>query len=116
MLRKLDLFPSSSEGWETLTLSGPLEIANLNHWTFYAFPLLRTETGPVSEALCSLEYRTVDKVQIPSDPEYLFTEPVDDLTGALTICYISFRTINFCFLPQYILVPHVIERYTETGV
>jgi hypothetical protein len=31
--RKLDLFPSSGEGRETTTLLGPLEIANLNHWT-----------------------------------------------------------------------------------
>jgi hypothetical protein len=33
--RKLDLFPSSGEGWETPTLLGPLEIANLSHWTTY---------------------------------------------------------------------------------
>jgi hypothetical protein len=30
--RKLDLFPSSGKG-ETPTLLGPLERANLNHWT-----------------------------------------------------------------------------------
>jgi hypothetical protein len=34
--RKLDLFPSSDErGRETPTLLGPLERANLNHWTTY---------------------------------------------------------------------------------
>jgi hypothetical protein len=30
--QKLDLFPSSGMGTETLTLLGPLEKANLNHW------------------------------------------------------------------------------------
>jgi hypothetical protein len=30
MFRKLDHFPSSGEGWETPTLLGPLERANLN--------------------------------------------------------------------------------------
>jgi hypothetical protein len=30
--RKLDLFPSSGDG-ETPALLGPLERANLNHWT-----------------------------------------------------------------------------------
>jgi hypothetical protein len=34
---KLDLFPFSGEGWETPTLLGPLEGANLNHWTTYNF-------------------------------------------------------------------------------
>jgi hypothetical protein len=31
--RNLDLFPSSGEGGETPTQLGPLQIANLNHWT-----------------------------------------------------------------------------------
>jgi hypothetical protein len=31
--RKPGLFPSSGEGRKTLTLLGPLERANLNHWT-----------------------------------------------------------------------------------
>jgi hypothetical protein len=30
---KLDLFPSSGEGKEAHTILGPLERANLNHWT-----------------------------------------------------------------------------------
>jgi hypothetical protein len=53
--RKLDLFPSSCEGWKTPTLLGPLERANLNHWTgitgFVAF--IRRLVGwfiPVSPA------------------------------------------------------------------
>jgi hypothetical protein len=33
--RKPDLFPSSGEGWETPTLLGPLERANLMHSTAY---------------------------------------------------------------------------------
>jgi hypothetical protein len=31
--QKLDLFPFSGEGRETHTLLGPLESANLHHWT-----------------------------------------------------------------------------------
>jgi hypothetical protein len=57
-------FRPQVRGWETPTLLGPLERANLNH-----SPHLRKETDPVSETLCSLEYRTVDKVQKPSNPE-----------------------------------------------
>jgi hypothetical protein len=34
VFRKPDLFPSSSK-WETSTLLGPLERANLNHWTHH---------------------------------------------------------------------------------
>jgi hypothetical protein len=37
MFRKLDLFPSSSEIWETPTLLDPLETANLSHWTTYVW-------------------------------------------------------------------------------
>jgi hypothetical protein len=33
MFRKLDLFPSSGEGGGEDTQLGPLERANLNHWT-----------------------------------------------------------------------------------
>jgi hypothetical protein len=32
-------------------------------------PHLRAETNSVSETLCSLEYRTMDDVQKPSNPE-----------------------------------------------
>jgi hypothetical protein len=42
-------------GEKTPTQLGPLERANLNH--------LRTDTDPVSETLCSLEYQTMEKVQ-----------------------------------------------------
>jgi hypothetical protein len=31
--RKLDLFPSSGQGGKTPSQLGPLERANLNHWT-----------------------------------------------------------------------------------
>jgi hypothetical protein len=37
---------------------------------------LRTETDPVSETLCSLEYRTMDNVQKPSNSEY-YTPPLE---------------------------------------
>jgi hypothetical protein len=33
MFPKLDLFPSSGEGWETPTVMGSLERSNHNHWT-----------------------------------------------------------------------------------
>jgi hypothetical protein len=32
-------------------------------------PHLRTETDPISETLCSLEYRMMENVQKPSNPE-----------------------------------------------
>jgi hypothetical protein len=32
---------------------------------------LRTGTDPVSETLCSLEYRTMDNVQKPSNSEFV---------------------------------------------
>jgi hypothetical protein len=35
MFRKLNLFASSGEWWETPTLLGPLERANINHWAIY---------------------------------------------------------------------------------
>jgi hypothetical protein len=35
MFWKLDLFLSSGEGRKTPTLLGPLEKANLNHWTIF---------------------------------------------------------------------------------
>jgi hypothetical protein len=71
---QLDLFP---------TLLGPLERANLNHWIQLFIrdpkrvgvshrPHLRTETDPVFETLPCLffvEYRTMDKVQNPSNSE-----------------------------------------------
>jgi hypothetical protein len=78
VFRKLDVFPSSGEGWETRTLWGPLQRANLKHWTFLKDPSelvsptphLRTETDPVSETLCSLKYRMPDKVPKPSNPKW----------------------------------------------
>jgi hypothetical protein len=72
-IRKLDPFPSSGEGTETPTLLGPLERANLNHWTKLDIALskgpntvsvslrhLRTEKDPVSESLCLLVFRIPD--------------------------------------------------------
>jgi hypothetical protein len=59
--RKLDLFPSSSEGKEAPTLFGPFEIPNLHP--------LKLETDPLSNILFSsyLEFWTMDKVQRPID-------------------------------------------------
>jgi hypothetical protein len=55
-IQKLDLSQSSGEGGNTPTILGPLERANLNHWTilrdpteYVSFSLrLRMETDPVS--------------------------------------------------------------------
>jgi hypothetical protein len=85
MFRKLDLFPSLGEGRETSILLGPLERANLNHWTLR----LALSKGPnrVGVSLTSpaerkrssfrnivfssyLEYRTMDKVYEHSDSEW----------------------------------------------
>jgi hypothetical protein len=65
--RKLDLFLSSGDGWETPTQLGSLERTNLNHWSrCLPYPHLRTGMHPASETLCSLEYQMMDGVQKPS--------------------------------------------------
>jgi hypothetical protein len=46
-------------GEKTPTQLGPLERANLNHWTFVLH--LSTETDTVSETLGTLEYQTMKK-------------------------------------------------------
>jgi hypothetical protein len=73
------------KGCEAPTLLGPLEAANLCHCIAInavryvqrshqsrCRPLfrMRTETDPVSETLCSLEYRTMDKPLELSNPDY----------------------------------------------
>jgi hypothetical protein len=61
--RKLDLFPSSGYGWETATLLGPLERANLNHWTQQSRcppPLTWGRKQIHFPKRCFSEYRTVD--------------------------------------------------------
>jgi hypothetical protein len=58
-VRKLDPFPSSGEGVGYTYFVGSARKS----------PHLRTETDPVSEALCFVEYRTMDKVQKPSNSE-----------------------------------------------
>jgi hypothetical protein len=44
---------------------GLLERTNLNHWTIH----LNTETDHVAETSCSLEYRTIDRIQKLSNAE-----------------------------------------------
>jgi hypothetical protein len=46
--RKLDVFPTSGEGWGTPGLLDPLERANLDHWTTYV---------SLTSALCTPEIR-----------------------------------------------------------
>jgi hypothetical protein len=78
MFRKLDLFPPSDEGRDTTTLLGPLERANLNHWTTgsnragVSFPSPEDgNTSSFPEVVFSsyLEFRTMDKVNKPSNSE-----------------------------------------------
>jgi hypothetical protein len=81
--RKQDLFPSSSDGvGDTYSVVSVSKI-NPNHWTmshwaylllrdstdWHPLPHLRTETDPVSEMSCLLEYLTMEKVQKSSNPE-----------------------------------------------
>jgi hypothetical protein len=74
--QKLDPWPSSGEEGETPTMLGPLERADLNHWTSPVFlrdpneqvtppRYLRTETDPASETLCFLVSRIPDDEQSP---------------------------------------------------
>jgi hypothetical protein len=56
---KLGLFPSSDEG-ETLTLLGPLERANLNHWTTYVS--IATATELLEPSLC--QWKLTEKCKI----------------------------------------------------
>jgi hypothetical protein len=61
----MDLFLSSGEGWETPTLFGPLERANLNHLT-------RSQKQMCFQNIVFflvLEYWTMDNVQKLSNPE-----------------------------------------------
>jgi hypothetical protein len=73
MFRKLDQFPSSGVRLVTLTRLGLLE--SLVQRKVYVPPVshLKTETYPVFETLCFLEYQSVYKVQKPSPPKvYLY--------------------------------------------
>jgi hypothetical protein len=47
---------------------------------------LRTETDPVSETLCSLEYQTVYKFQKLSNPENLGSIPGGDRDSTFHVC------------------------------
>jgi hypothetical protein len=66
--RKLDPFPSSGPVIEISSFYGAqLSRCLLPHLH------LRTETDPVSEKSCSLEYQTMEKVQKPSNPMWKYT-------------------------------------------
>jgi hypothetical protein len=100
--RKLDLFPSSGEGGEkTPTQLGPLERANLNHWAQLSRCLLphlhlRTETDPVSETSCFLEYRTMEEVQKNSVNSVLhFSYQHEVITGTHKVD-MKYRNKEFC--------------------
>jgi hypothetical protein len=58
--------------WETPTLLGPLGRANPSRWTVI-------DKRPVSETLCSLEHRTVNKVPKKPVIQYvtLFSVPLE---------------------------------------
>jgi hypothetical protein len=53
-------FRPRTRGWEVATLSTSLERVDFSHWTI---------TDPVSETSRSLEYRIVENVQRPRNPE-----------------------------------------------
>jgi hypothetical protein len=67
MFRKQYLFLSSGEWGKTPTHLGPLERANLNHWTSRYLPPthLRRETDTVYETSCFLFYRIPDDEKSP---------------------------------------------------
>jgi hypothetical protein len=78
MFRKLNLFPSSSDRRETLTLVGPLERDNLNHWMLGPKRIGVSLSSPKDENKSSfpnvvfpncLELLLTDKVLIPSNSE-----------------------------------------------
>jgi hypothetical protein len=54
------MFPSSDDGWETPTLLGPLDRANLNQWATEQVSSayhLRSKTDLFSDMLCFLVFR-----------------------------------------------------------
>jgi hypothetical protein len=55
-------FSHEASTWEQLFVTDPTEYVSPS-------PHLRAETDPVSEKPGSLEYRTLDKVQKPNNPE-----------------------------------------------
>jgi hypothetical protein len=61
--RNLDLFPPSGEGRRHLLRTQQSRCIP---------PHLRMEADPVFETLCTLEYRTMDKIQNPSNSRILF--------------------------------------------
>jgi hypothetical protein len=66
--RKLDLSSSSGEGVDPV-----IEVSSFwrTQQSRYVPPLhLRVDRDPVSETLCSSEYRKMDKVRKPSNPEF----------------------------------------------
>jgi hypothetical protein len=94
------MFSSSHEGWETPTLLGPLERANLNHWLSLSNGLDRVGVSqPSSEDgnrcsfrnvvfLCCLERQTMYNVQKPSN---LDCYPVVAENGRLVLCFSYLR-------------------------
>jgi hypothetical protein len=60
MFRILDPFPSTDEGVGDTYPAGAITKSR---------PNMRTEKDPFAEKMCSSEYRTVDKVQKPSNSE-----------------------------------------------
>jgi hypothetical protein len=62
--RKLDVFLSSGQRWETHALLGPLERANLSQWIFECLPLLTWGRKEMRfpKPLCSLQYWTLEEI------------------------------------------------------
>jgi hypothetical protein len=67
MIRKLDLFPSSSEGRETSALLRPFERTNLNHWirNTYLTPRRRVILEKTTSRSLQEFYKTLRTAKMP---------------------------------------------------
>jgi hypothetical protein len=78
--RKLDLLPSSGGGGR----------AQLSRWLLPYLPL-RTETEPLSETSCSLQYQTMEKVQQPSNSVWTYSGIKRDSVKVLKTMFLEYR-------------------------
>jgi hypothetical protein len=118
--RKLDLFPSSGEGWETRTQLDSLQRANLNHWT-------------VSETSCFLVFkntgwRTKSETAVILSVTHHRQNSLESPTSLLEVHWLL-RGFNFsvisslkfgsdvcCIVSESNLIPHggrKLLRFTE---
>jgi hypothetical protein len=106
MFRKLDCFPSSGEGRETITRFGPLERANLNYWT----------TRVLQKQY--LEFRTIEEVHKPNNFE-CYTSLSDPSSSIRIIGTIRSDRVEMLFIchikcPFWFL--HIIQWAISAGI